>query len=144
MNAVSLKQDATIIKPGNFIVLLLRRLLMIRSQNGARPPLRLFLLLRLGWLQHHLYCRIENALDVLQIRGGRISLLVSYMLLHIQQRNGKKAVLVGSLSCIRCSMGRLFAFLVPLPTKVAIKEQKNDQDMAMQSTGVASTSLMLQ
>jgi hypothetical protein len=87
MNAVSLKQDATIIKPGNFIVLLLRRLLMIRSQNGARPPLRLFLLLRLGWLQHHLYCRIENALDVLQIRGGQdISVSILYVIAHLAKK----------------------------------------------------------
>lgn len=43
-------------------------LLMIRSQNGARSPLRLFLLLRLGWLQHNLYRRIEYTLYVLQFR----------------------------------------------------------------------------
>jgi hypothetical protein len=41
---------------------------MIRSQNGARPPLRLFLLLCLGWLQHNLYRRIEDTLYVLQFR----------------------------------------------------------------------------
>lgn len=41
---------------------------MIRSQNGARPPLRLFLLLRLGRLQHNLYRRIEDTLYVLQFR----------------------------------------------------------------------------
>jgi hypothetical protein len=43
---------------------------MIRSQNGARPPLHLFLLLRLRRLQHNLYRRIEDALHVLKFGWG--------------------------------------------------------------------------
>jgi hypothetical protein len=74
-NAVSLKQDATIKKHGNFTLVLC--LLMIRSQNGASPPLRLFLLLRLGWLQYHLNGRVKHTLYVLQIRWAEESPLVS-------------------------------------------------------------------
>lgn len=91
-------------------------LLMIRSQNGARPPLRLFLLLRLRWLQHNLYRRIEDTLYVLQFRWEqKWSMLVSLMISHVQQMIEQMAILVGSLSCIRCSMVRLFAFLAPHP-----------------------------
>ena len=50
---------------------------MIRSQNRARPPLRLFLLLRLGWLQHNLYGRIEDALYILQFRWGQTKMPVT-------------------------------------------------------------------
>jgi hypothetical protein len=59
---------------GNFTLVLC--LLMIRSQNGASSPLRLFLLLRLGWLQYHLNSRIEDTLYVLQIRWAEESPLV--------------------------------------------------------------------
>jgi hypothetical protein len=59
-------------------------LLMIRSQNGARPPLRLFLLLCLGWLQHNLYRRIEDTLYVLQFRWEqKKKLLVAHTILHV-------------------------------------------------------------
>jgi hypothetical protein len=78
-NAVSLKQDATIKKSnGNFTLVLC--LVMIRSQNGAGSPLRLFLLLCLGWLQYHLNSRIEDTLYVLQIRWAEERPLVC---LHI-------------------------------------------------------------